>query len=260
MQVLQLDLCGRILTENVIINTIVTQNFSLPALTTISLTGAYQLTDFGLSKLARCASALQSVNLSQCSLLTNEGINLLVKHLKSTLRVLYIDYCQNIDAVSMLPALRKLNCLEVLSVAGIETVDDYFVTEIVRAHCLNMRQLVLANCGWVLLTLLIAALPSVYFYFFIKVPVDGCRQLTDRALKFVGKKCSRLCALDLSHLDNLTDATMQYLADGCRSICSLKLCRNNFRLPSIFISTMIYGFLFHLCPKHWINFYFSTIW
>ncbi|GAY37504.1 hypothetical protein CUMW_029500 [Citrus unshiu] len=139
--VLQLDLCGRILTENVITNTIVTQNFSLPALTTISLTGAYQLTDFGLSKLARCASALQSVNLSQCSLLTNEGINLLVKHLKSTLRVL---------------------------------------------------------------------------------------QLTDRALKFVGKKCSRLCSLDLSHLDNLTDATMQYLADGCRSICSLKLCRNNF--------------------------------
>ncbi|KAH9805063.1 hypothetical protein WN944_002506 [Citrus x changshan-huyou] len=198
--VLQLDLCGRILTENVIINTIVTQNFSLPALTTISLTGAYQLTDFGLSKLARSASALQSVNLSQCSLLTNEGINLLVKHLKSTLRVLYIDHCQNIYAVSMLPALRKLNCLEVLSVAGIETVDDYFVTEIVRAHCLNMRQLVLANCG----------------------------QLTDRALKFVGKKCSRLCALDLSHLDNLTDATVQYLADGCRSICSLKLCRNNF--------------------------------
>lgn len=146
MQVLQLDLCGRILTENVFISTIA-KNFNLPAFTTVSLIGAYQLTDFGLGTLARSASALRSVNLSQCSLLTNKGINLLVKHLKSTLIDLYIDHCQNIDAVSMLPAMRKLKCLEVLSVAGIETVDDHFVTEIVREHGSNMRELVLANCG-----------------------------------------------------------------------------------------------------------------
>ncbi|KAJ0030512.1 hypothetical protein Pint_13672 [Pistacia integerrima] len=198
--VLQLDLSGQSLPDNVLRNNLARSSCSLPALATVSLRGALRLTDIGLTALVESASALQSVNLSHCSLLTSSGIAALVSCLEYTLRELYIDHCQDIDATVMLPALKRLKYLEVLSVASIESVCDDFVIEIVKACGTNMKELVFAECV----------------------------ELTDIAFKAVGKNCSRLCALDLSNLHKLTNSTLQYLADGCQSIRSLKLYRNSF--------------------------------
>ncbi|XWS70183.1 hypothetical protein CRYUN_Cryun03dG0026900 [Craigia yunnanensis] len=208
--VLQLDLCGSCMPDYVLQNTLARSSKSLPALVTLSLNGAYRLSDKGLNALAMSAPALQSINLSQCSLLTSSGINNLASCFESTLRELYLDECQNIEAMVVLPALKKLKCLEVLSLAGIQTVCDDFVIGMVEACGKNMKELVFANCV----------------------------ELTDISLKFVGKNCSGLRALDLSYLHNLTDLSMRYLANGCRLINRLKLCRNGFRFPCIVISNV----------------------
>ncbi|XVF35265.1 hypothetical protein REPUB_Repub18cG0130700 [Reevesia pubescens] len=198
--VLQLDLCGSCMPDYVLQDTLARSSKSLPVLVSLSLNGAYRLSDKGLNALAMSAPALQSINLTQCSLLTSAGINNLASCFECTLRELYLDECQNIEAMVVLPSLKKLKCLELLSLAGIQTVCDDFVIELVEACGRNMKELVFANCG----------------------------ELTDVSLKFVGKNCSRLCALDLSYLCNLTDLSMRYLANGCRSINRLKLCRNGF--------------------------------
>lgn len=198
--VLQLDLCGSCMPDYVLQDTLARSSKSLPALVTLSLNGAYRLSDKGLNTLAMSAPALQSINLSQCSLLTSAGINNLASCFQSTLKELYLDECQNIEAMVVLPALKKLKCLEVLSLAGIQTVCDNFVIELVEACGKNMKELVLANCV----------------------------ELTDISLKSVGKNCSSLRNLDLSYLRNLTDLSMRYLANGCRSINKLKLCCNGF--------------------------------
>lgn len=59
---------------------------------------------------------------------------------------LYINDCQNVDAMLILPALNKLKYLEVLSVARIETVSDDFIREFVSVHGHNMKELVLSEC------------------------------------------------------------------------------------------------------------------
>ncbi|XP_020536616.1 F-box/LRR-repeat protein 7 isoform X2 [Jatropha curcas] len=173
LTVLQLDLCGLCMTDYVLGDTLALKLNSLPKLATISLRGAHRLSDNGL---------------------------VLANHYGSTLRELYIDDCQSIHATRILPALKKFKHLEVLSVAGIQTVNDVFVIRIVEAHGMNLKELVFANC----------------------------ERLTDEALKFVGKSCPNLCAIDLSHLHNLTDSALQYLADGCRSIRKLTLRHNDF--------------------------------
>ncbi|OMO86476.1 Leucine-rich repeat, cysteine-containing subtype [Corchorus olitorius] len=198
--VLQLDLCGSCMSDYVLQDTLARSPKSLPALVTLSLNGAYRLTDKGLNALAMSAPALHSINLSQCSLLTSAGINNLAIFFKSTLRELYLDECHNVEAMVVLPALRKLKCLEVLSLAGIQTVCDDFIIGMLEACGKNIKELVLANCV----------------------------ELTDVSLRIVGKNCSRLCAIDLSYLRKLTDSSMRYLANGCRSINRLKLCRNSF--------------------------------
>ncbi|XVF48753.1 hypothetical protein PTKIN_Ptkin03bG0214700 [Pterospermum kingtungense] len=208
--VLQLDLCGSCMPDYMLQDTSARSSKSLPSLVTLSLNGAYRLSDKGLNALAMSAPALQSINLSQCSFLTSAGINDLATCFQSTLKELYLDECQKIEAMIVLPALKKLKCLEVLSLAGIQGVCDDFVIGLVEACGKNMKELVFANCV----------------------------ELTDISLKSVGKNCSRLRTLDLSYLRNLTDLSMRYLANGCRSINKLKLCRNGFRFPSFAISTI----------------------
>ncbi|GLT25634.1 hypothetical protein SLA2020_007520 [Shorea laevis] len=198
--VLQLDNCGPFMHDYVLVDTLAQSSRKLPTLATISLCGAYRLSDNGLKALAESAPALKSINLSQCSLLTSAGINTLARCFESTLRELYLDECQNIDAMAILPALKKLKCLEVLSVADIPSVCDDFVIGMVEACGKNMKELVFASCV----------------------------KLTDMSLKSVGETCSKLSAIDLSNLCFLTDSTMRYLANGCQSIHKLKLCRNSF--------------------------------
>ncbi|XP_038991525.1 F-box/LRR-repeat protein fbxl-1-like [Hibiscus syriacus] len=200
LTVLQLDLCGSCMPDYVLRDTLACSSKSLPALATLSLNGAHRMTDEGLNMLALSAPALQSINLSHCSLLTSAGINNLANCFESTLRELYLDECHNIEAMVVLPALKKLKCLEVLSMAGIPTVCDDFVIQMVEACGKNMKELVFTNC----------------------------LELTDVSIKSVGKNCSKLCTIDLSYLSKLTDKSLRYLANGCRSINRLKLIRNRF--------------------------------
>ncbi|KAI9191538.1 hypothetical protein LWI28_009766 [Acer negundo] len=200
LTVLQLDCCGRCLPDYTLLSTIARSLNSLPSLTTLSLCGACRLSDDGLRALASSAPALRCLNLSQCSLLTSTSIDILADSLGSVLQELYINDCQRIDAMLILPALKKLNHLEVLSVAGIETVSDDFVGEFMSACGHNMKELVLSDC----------------------------LKLTDFSLKVIAETCPGLCALDISNLCKLTDFAIGYLANGCHAIQTLKLCRNAF--------------------------------
>ncbi|RVW52233.1 hypothetical protein CK203_077313 [Vitis vinifera] len=197
---MQLDLCGRCMTLSTLLGTIARSSNCLPALSTMSLRGACRLLNEGIGVLVTSARRLQSLNLGQCSLLTHFSINVVAEVLGHTLKELFIDDCQNINAMLILPALKRLECLEVLSVAGIQTVCDDFISEIVTALGSNMKELVLANCF----------------------------KITDDSLEAIGRTCSSLSAIDLSNLDLLTDSALHYLANGCRSIQTLRLCRNNF--------------------------------
>lgn len=143
---LRLDQCGRCLPDYVLLSTLAQSSNNLPALTTLSLTGACRLSDVGLNALVSSVPALRSINLSQCSLITFSGIDKLAKSLGSSLRELYLDDCQSIDVKLTLPALKKLEQLEVLSLAGLENVCDDFITEFIRVRGHKIKKLVLTDC------------------------------------------------------------------------------------------------------------------
>ncbi|RAL37087.1 hypothetical protein DM860_004009 [Cuscuta australis] len=200
LTVLQLDQCGRCLPDFTLLATLARLPNTLSALTTLSVKGACRLSDTGLSALVSSAPSLRSINLSQCSLLSSDGIKCLSESLGSVLKELYLDDCQAIDSVLLLPSLLKLEHLEVLSVAGIHTVCDEFVIEFVSQRGHNMRELTL----------------------------NDCMKLTDRSLKAVAESCPALCAIDLSNLCKLTDYSLGFLVNGCIALDKLMLCRNAF--------------------------------
>ncbi|KAK7303997.1 hypothetical protein RJT34_14965 [Clitoria ternatea] len=212
LAVLQLDQCGRCLPDYVIVATLAQSPRHLPRLTTLSLSGACRLSDGGLRALVSSASALRSLNLSQCSLLTSASLYILAESLGSLLKELYLDDCQGIDAALIVPALVELEHLEVLSVAGIQTVGDEFVKNYVVARGQNMKELALKDC----------------------------MNLTDASIKVIADHCPGLCALDLMNLCKLTDLSIGYLTNGCRALHTLKLCRNQFSDEAIaaFVETV----------------------
>ncbi|KAM7510740.1 hypothetical protein LguiB_009615 [Lonicera macranthoides] len=200
LRVLQLDLCGKCVPDDILGKTLARSSNNLPNLGIISLRGACRLSDNALKSLVASAPSLCSVNLGQCSLLTDAGISILANSLGPILRELYLDDCYRIEAKLIAPALKKFKHLEVLSVAGIPSVCDGFLNDIINSCGRNMKDLNLADCP----------------------------KLTDLSLKVIGKACSALRALDISNLEKVTDMGIQYLADGCRSIQTLKLYRNGF--------------------------------
>ncbi|KAK4774614.1 hypothetical protein SAY86_009549 [Trapa natans] len=199
IMVLQLDQCGRCLPDYAI-SSISCSASCFPALSTISITGACRLTDDGLATLISSAPSLRSINISQCSLLTASSIVTLANKVGSLLRELYIDDCQSIDAMLILPALKRLENLQVLSVAGISSVSDDFVVEFVAQLGHNLRELVLSDCT----------------------------NLTDASIKTIAEVCPGLLALNLVNLTKLTDSAVGYLANGCQALEKLILCRNTF--------------------------------
>ncbi|KAG8367173.1 hypothetical protein BUALT_Bualt16G0045100 [Buddleja alternifolia] len=200
LMVLQFDQCGCCMPDYALSATLARFPNCLPALTTISLKGAYRLTDAGLHMLVSSATSLKSIDISQCPLLTSEGICSLTNSLQSVLRELYLDNSHGIDAMLILPALLKLENLEVLSLAGIQTVTDDFVSEVVSVHGCRMKELILADC----------------------------MELTDSSLEVIGHTCLGLRAIDLTNLCKLTDVSIGHLANGCHAIQMIRLCRNVF--------------------------------
>ncbi|XP_073289838.1 uncharacterized protein [Primulina huaijiensis] len=200
LMVLQLDHCGVCMPDYALPATFAHSPNSLPALTSISLKGAYRLSDAGLSSLVLSGPSLKSIDLSQCPLVTSEGICCLSKSLRLVLRELYIDHCQGVDAMVSLPGLLELETLEVLSVSGIHTVCDEFVCEVVSVHGCRMKHVGLADCI----------------------------ELTDYSLEVIGNTCAGLRSIDLSNLCKLTDVAIGHLANGCKEVQMLRFCRNAF--------------------------------
>ncbi|KAG0503881.1 hypothetical protein HPP92_003953 [Vanilla planifolia] len=173
LKVLQLNLCGRCLPDYVLHSTLAKAPNCLPSLSRLSLKGAYGLSDGGLAAIIASAPWLQSVDLSQCSLLTHKGITYLADKLEAVLKELYIADCQNVDAMLILPALQKVKCLEVLSVACMESVTDKFLKKLLPASGSNMRELTFS----------------------------GCCKLTNASMKAIAENCPQLCCLNIRNLN-----------------------------------------------------------
>ncbi|KAM3193706.1 hypothetical protein ACQJBY_070371 [Aegilops geniculata] len=200
LEVLQLDLSGRCMPDYILPATLAKAPNCMPLLRKISLMGNYRLSDNGLDQLISSAPSLSSLNLSECSLLTSTGIENLASRLQSVLRELYINDCLNVDAMTILPALKKIKHLEVLSMSGIQSVCDKFVNELIPIHGSNIRELAFA----------------------------GCLKLTSSSIKTIGVNCPQLSSLDIRNLNRLRDSATRHLRDGCRLIKQLKLQKNAF--------------------------------
>ncbi|CAK9213214.1 unnamed protein product [Sphagnum jensenii] len=197
LEVLELGMCGRGLSDQCLTATFATGPGALSSLTLVALRGAYRLTDKGVSALLQAAPCLTSVNLSQCSLLTEGAVKAVADCLGTQLCALSLEGCAQMDGLKLLPVLLQMPCLKKLSLSGVGGVKDEVVSELAVVLGSTLEELHLADC----------------------------RLLTDAAVVGVAACCLGLKVLDLDMLPLLSDMAISCLADGCRSLRVLSLKR-----------------------------------
>ncbi|CAB4318521.1 unnamed protein product [Prunus armeniaca] len=238
LTVLQLDQCGRCVADYILHSTLARSSNCLPALTTLSLSGACRLSDVGLSALVSSAPALRSLNLSQCSLLTSSSIGTLADSLGSVLRELYLNDCQGIDALLILPALKKLEHWRKLTDSSVKVIAET-CTGLCALDLVNLYKLTDLTLGYLAngcreiqtLKLCRNAFSDEAIAAFLETSGECLTELSLNNIKKVGyntaislaKRSRKLHTLDLSWCRNLTDEALGLIADSCLSLRILKL-------------------------------------
>ena len=86
-------MCGHAFSDRLVQYTFDHPSMRFPCLTFLSLKGAYFLLDVGLSSFVHMYHLLNSVDLIQCSLLSEAGINTLVDILAPEIKELRLESC-----------------------------------------------------------------------------------------------------------------------------------------------------------------------
>ncbi|KAH8953432.1 hypothetical protein BDL97_08G026900 [Sphagnum fallax] len=146
LEVLELGMCGRGLSDQCLTTTFATGPGALSSLTLVALPGAYRLTDKGVSALLQAAPGLTSVNLSQCSMLTEGAVKAVANCLGTQLCALSLEGCAQMDGLKLLPVLLQMPCLKKLSLSGVGGVKDEVVSELAVVLGSTLEELHLADC------------------------------------------------------------------------------------------------------------------
>eukprot|EP00249_Psilotum_nudum_P017534 c26376_g2_i1 orf=2-2341(+) len=200
LEVLELGNCGRWFSDQCVSAMVARSNGSLPSLYTVSLRGAYRLTDNGLADFVRATPVLTSLDLTDCSYLSELGIQIVADCLGSNLNKLCLDGCKQLNVSKMLLVLLNMRQLQSLSLANVAGMCDELVSELAVHLGLTLQELSLAHCS----------------------------SLTDAAMAAVGACCSGLKSLNVDSLQLLTDSSIGRITDGCRSLLNLTLTRCKF--------------------------------
>ncbi|CAM6112262.1 unnamed protein product [Calypogeia fissa] len=200
LEVLELGLCGRAMSDQLCASTLAGLSCSLPILHTLVLNGAYRLTDVGLKILVNGTPNLSTLSLKQCNMVSAVGLEAVANFVGNTLKTLSLESCAQLDALKILSPLLKMSNLESLSLSGLCGMSDGILSELAVILGPHLRELYIADC----------------------------RALTDAAIKAISLCCSGLKLLDMGHLPSLTDAAIGNVADGCRSLRVLRLDRGKF--------------------------------
>ncbi|KAL3687512.1 hypothetical protein R1sor_013821 [Riccia sorocarpa] len=199
LEALELTMCGRGITDHCLATICAKVGNSFPELQTLVLKGAYRLVDQGVTRMLKTAPNLRSVDLTQCSLITESSVEAIADALGKGLESLVLDSCSQLNGIKLLPALLKMPHLRKLRLSRIPDVTDGVISELLVPLRFTLQELGLCHC----------------------------QSLSDAGMQAVSL-CQGLQMLDLGHIPSLTDVAIGLVADNCRNIKTLRLCRGKF--------------------------------
>ncbi|XP_065148009.1 F-box/LRR-repeat protein 14a [Paramisgurnus dabryanus] len=162
----------------------------MPNIESLNLSGCYNLTDNGLGHaFVQDISSLRILNLSLCKQITDSSLGRIAQYLKN-LELLDLGGCSNITNTGLLLIAWGLHKLKSLNLRSCRHVSDVGIghlagmTRSAAEGCLSLEHLTLQDC----------------------------QKLTDLSLKHISKGLNKLKVLNLSFCGGISDAGMIHLS------------------------------------------------
>uniref|UniRef100_W5LUE0 F-box/LRR-repeat protein 14 n=1 Tax=Astyanax mexicanus TaxID=7994 RepID=W5LUE0_ASTMX len=177
----------------------------MPNIESLNLSGCYNLTDNGLGHaFVQEIPSLRVLNLSLCKQITDSSLGRIAQYLKN-LEVLELGGCSNITNTGLLLIAWGLHRLKSLNLRSCRHVSDVGI-----GHLAGMTRSAAEGC-----------LSLEY------VTLQDCQKLTDLSLKHMSKGLAKLRVLNLSFCGGISDAGMLHLSHmGSLRMLNLRSCDN----------------------------------
>ena len=188
-----------------------------PCITSLDLSGCYQITDAALISLAAVCTAITTLDLSYCWKIGDIGVQALATGC-TALESLCITCCTEVtdEAIVHLaercPGLTSLGLsfLKEVTAIGLQSLSEW---------CPQLTRLDLSFClSRVKDPVLATKFPQLTY-----LDLSGCSQITNAGLANLATGCSVITSLNLSGCYQITDAGLISLAAGCTAITTLDL-------------------------------------
>ncbi|KAJ8480084.1 hypothetical protein OPV22_023811 [Ensete ventricosum] len=216
LRLVQLDLSGRCMPDYVLQTVLAKSRYSFPSLVTLSLKGAYRLTDNVLSVLASSAPSLKSINLDSASI-GDYGTS------RSALscRELIVADCQKLTTKSVRAIGANCPNLRLLDLQRLNQLNDlalkYLANGCTSMTTLKLRQNLFSDEA-------IAAFLEASGGSLIELSLNNISKVEYQTAIAVAYGChSNLQNLDLSFCRQLTDEALGFIVDNCSCLNILKL-------------------------------------
>uniref|UniRef100_A0A7S0LH24 Uncharacterized protein n=1 Tax=Coccolithus braarudii TaxID=221442 RepID=A0A7S0LH24_9EUKA len=220
--VLHLGFCGKCLTPS---NAALLER--AVSLHTLHLGGCFRLSDAALASLLSLrGGGLSSLHLSANSQCTGKAVEAIATHCPQISR-LALEHLEQLPSVALLP-LRKLGCLERLSLRGMCMLGDEVLVDILTGCAASLSHLCLADCS-LLTDASLLAVPRLTASV-RDLDLGGVELLTDAAVKEIASGLPDLSRLSLRLCVQLSDDAVVAVAEACKG--SLSVLSLN-KLPAI---------------------------
>ncbi|ETM49487.1 hypothetical protein L914_06267 [Phytophthora nicotianae] len=184
----------------------------------LDLTGCTGLNDLSLGHLGHRAKTLESLNLSACTELTDQGLVWLLDDMLdhsaggTHLKHLDVSYCPSLTATGIYKVVLRCQSLVSLSLSGCTHLSDTNIIDIVNS-CAKIVKLELAFCRELTDNVLRAIAKHLSLE---ELNLSRCVRITDDGMLEIAGQSAVLRRLNVSACKKLSERTLIALLEGCR--------------------------------------------
>lgn len=197
LEILELGSCGRGFGD--LQADLLSKSGPYQSMSSMTLGGAYRLSDTGLVTILRATPALTTLALPHASRLTGSAIEQLPS-LVPRLAHMSLANCRGVGMEELKAALPKLPKLQSLNLDGMQLVDDEVLAAAAAAPGLQDLSICYTQVTDAGLAALVLACPGLQ-----GLRLDECMRVTDAGLKAVTEGCHDLRVLSTRRCHRLTD-------------------------------------------------------
>lgn len=187
----------------------------VPSLLSVDLSNCTNLTDSGVESIAKGCHSLQSIKLELCRKLFNNGSLNGLAFNYSKLESLNLNCCANFTDDCLIDLAKGCPHLSCIDLTNGQYITDDGLEELVKG-CRQINEIVLSNCYRITddgLISLANNLPRLQM-----IDLTRCRDITDRSIAVLAKKCPELIHIDFNRCRNVTNRGLEYIASGCHQL------------------------------------------